>query len=83
MTRNLGLVFFVIIFTSLVYGGILYLSLKESKVCDQMVRLNDGTQYEATQVLSYSSGMTSIRLCTGEVLRTPTVNIKMVEELKK
>ena len=83
MTRNLGLVFFAIMLSVLVYGGILYLSLRDRKVCDQMVRLNDGTQYEATQVLSYSSGMTSIRLCTGEVLRTPTINIKMVEELKK
>lgn len=83
MIRNLGLVFFAIMLSVLVYGGILYLSLRDRKVCDQMVRLNDGTQYEATQVLSYSSGMTSIRLCTGEVLRTPTINIKMVEELKK
>lgn len=83
MIRNLGLVFFTIMLSVLVYGGILYLSLRDRKVCDQIVRLNDGTQYEATQVLSYSSGMISIRLCTGEVLRTPTINIKMVEELKK
>ena len=83
MIRDFWQIVLIISVTGLVFGGIIYLGSKENKVCDTLVRLNDGTQYEANQVQSYSSGMTSIRLCTGEVLRTPTVNIKMVEELKK
>ncbi len=83
MMINFSKTLIVIIIFGLYFGWFIKMVLKDNKVCDQMVRLNDGTQYEATQVLSYSSGMTSIRLCTGEVLRTPTINIKMVEELKK
>ena len=48
-----------------------------------MVRFNDGTQVEAKDVRSYDNGMTTITTCTDECLRTPTLNIKMVEELKK
>ena len=83
MIRNLKTVFFIIGLTVLVYGGILYLAFDKNNLCDKMVRFNDGTQVEAKNVCSYDNGMTTITTCTDEVLRTPTLNIKMVEELKK
>lgn len=83
MIRNFGTLFFVIILSGLIYGGILYLSFKKGDVCDKLVRFNDGTQVEAKDVRSYHNGMTTITNCTDDVLRTPTLNIKMVEELKK
>ena len=83
MIRNLSTVFFIITLTALVYGGILYLIFDKNNVCNKMVRFNDGTQVEAKDVSSYNNGMTTIITCTDECLRTPTLNIKMVEELKK
>ena len=83
MIRNFGTIFFVIILSGLIYGGILYLTFKKNDVCDKLVRFNDGTQIEAKDVRSHDNGMTTITNCTDDVLRTPTLNIKMVEELKK
>lgn len=83
MIRNLGTVFFIITLTALVYGMIIYLAFKKGDVCDKLVRFNDGTQIEAKDVRSYDNGMTTIKTCTDDILRTPTLNIKMVEELKK
>ena len=83
MIRNLGIVFFVIILTALFYGGIIYLRFNKNNTCDKLVRFNDGTHVEAKDVRSYDNGMTTIKTCTDDVLRTPTLNIKIVEELKK
>lgn len=83
MIRDFGQIFLIISFTGLVFGGIIYFGLKKNNVCDKLVRFNDGTQIEAKDVRSYDNGMTKITNCTDDVLRTPTLNIKMVEELKK
>lgn len=83
MIRNLSTVFFVIILSGLIYGGIIYLAFNKNNTCDKLVRFNDGTQVEAKDVRSHDNGMTTIKTCTDDVLRTPTLNIKMVEELKK
>lgn len=83
MIRNFGTIFLIIGLIGLIYVGIIYLAFKKGDVCDKLVRFNDGTQIEAKDVRSYDNGMTSIKTCTDDVLRTPTLNIKMVEELKK
>ena len=64
-------------------GGLVYYSIKKNKVCDELVILNDGSQIEAKQVLSYESGMSTIKMCNGQWMDTPTVNIKMVKPIKK
>lgn len=74
---------FIIVLSTLLYGGIIYFSIQESKVCDELVILNDGSQIEATQVLSYESGMSTIKMCNGQWMDTPTVNIKMVKPIEK
>ena len=53
----------MIILTFLLSGGIIYYSIKKDKVCDELVILNDGSQIEATQVISYESGMSTIKMC--------------------
>lgn len=83
MTRDFWQIFLMISFTGLLFGGIIYFALKKNNVCDKLVRFNDGTQIEAKDVRSHDNGMTTITTCTDDVLRTPTLNIKMVEELKK
>ena len=45
--------------------------------------MNDGTQIEATRVASYNNGMSTIKMCGGEWLDTPTLNIKMVKHIEK
>ena len=83
MIRDFGQIFLMISFTGLLFGGIIYFALKKNNVCDKLVRFNDGTQIEAKDVRSHDNGMTTITTCTDDVLRTPTLNIKMVEELNK
>jgi len=83
MIRDFGQIFLMISFTGLFFGGIIYFGLKKDNVCDNLVRFNDGTQIEAKDVSSGDNGMTVIKTCTDDILRTPTLNIKMVEELKK
>jgi hypothetical protein len=83
MTRDFWQIFLMISFTGLLFGGIIYFALKKNNVCDKLVRFNDGTQVEAKDVRSHDNGMTTITTCTDDILRTPTLNIKMVEELKK
>ena len=83
MIRDFGQIFLMISFTGLLFGGIIYFALKKNNVCDKLVRFNDGTQVEAKDVRSHDNGMTTITTCTDDILRTPTLNIKMVEELKK
>ena len=72
----------MIVITFLLAGGISYFSFKESKVCDELVILNDGSQIEATEVLSYESGMSTIKMCNGQWMDTPTINIKMVKPIE-
>lgn len=81
--KGMGLVYVLVVISLLLSGAIIYLSIKKRSVCDEIVTFNDGTQYEVIEVLSYRNGMTTIKLCNGHVFRTPTLNIKMVEELKK
>jgi hypothetical protein len=80
--ENIGIVLMIIL-TFLLSGGIVYYSFKKDKVCDELVILNDGSQIEATQVLSYESGMSTIKMCNGQWMDTPTVNIKMVKPIEK
>jgi hypothetical protein len=80
--KNIGIIL-MIISTFLLSGGIVYYSFKKSKVCDELVILNDGSQFEATDVLSYRSGMSTIKMCNGQWMDTPTVNIKMVKPIEK
>jgi hypothetical protein len=67
----------------MVYGLLTYVIGEENKVCDKLVIMNDGTQIEATQVSSYNNGMSTIKMCGGEWLDTPTLNIKMVKHIEK
>ncbi len=83
MIRKFSFIILVGITTGLVYGGIIYFSIQNDKVCDELVILNDGSQIEATEVLSYESGMSTIKMCNGQWMDTPTVNIKMVKPIEK
>ena len=83
MLRNFSVVMFIVVLVSLIYGGILYYSIQKGKVCDELVILNDGSQIEATNVSSYDSGMSTIKMCNGQWMDTPTVNIKMVKPIEK
>jgi hypothetical protein len=83
MVRNFSFVIFVVILTGLLYGVIIYFSYSESKVCDELVIMNDGTQIEATQVSSYQNGVSNIRQCDGNEVRIPTISIKMIKHIKK
>jgi len=44
MIRNFGTVYFVIILSGLIYGGIMYMAFNKNNTCDKLVRFNDGTQ---------------------------------------
>jgi hypothetical protein len=83
MIRNFSFVIFVVILTGLLYGVIIYFSYSESKVCDELVIMNDGTQIEATQVSSYQNGVSNIGQCDGNEVRIPTISIKMIKHIKK
>jgi hypothetical protein len=83
MIRKFSFIILVVITTGLLYGGIVYSSIQNDKVCDELVILNDGSQIEATQVLSYESGMSTIKMCNGQWMDTPTINIKMVKPIEK
>jgi hypothetical protein len=80
--RSIG-IFLLMILTSVTFGFFVYYSIQNDKVCDELVILNDGSQIEATQVLSYESGMSTIKMCNGQWMDTPTVNIKMVKPIEK
>ena len=80
--KNIG-IFLMIVLTFVLTVGILYYSIQNDKVCDELVILNDGSEIEATEVLSYESGMSTIKMCNGQWMDTPTVNIKMVKPIEK
>jgi len=56
----------------------IYFIIQEDTKCDSVVTLTDGETYECTAVASFSSGMSSIRLCDGTNIDVPTIRIKMV-----
>ncbi len=80
--RSIGIILLIIL-TSVTVGYFICLSSQNNKVCDELVILNDGSQIEATQVLSYESGMSTIKMCNGQWMDTPTINIKMVKPIEK
>jgi hypothetical protein len=83
MLRKYTLLIFIIVLSGIIYGGIIYLSFRKDSVCDELVILNDGSQIEATNVSSHESGMSTIKMCDGQWMDTPTVNIKMVKPIEK
>ena len=82
MIRNFSTVLMIIGTTLVIYGIIFYLCVGDNKICDELVIMNDGSQIEATEVNTYENGMSGIRQCNGEYVRIPTVNIKMIKEIK-
>jgi hypothetical protein len=80
--RSIGIILLIIL-TSVTFGFFVYHLIQNDKVCDELVILNDGSQIEATQVISYESGMSSIKMCNGQWMDIPTVNIKMVKPIEK
>lgn len=83
MVRKFIIIVIFVISIVLVYGLLTYTIGEEDKVCDELVIMNDGTQIEATHVASYNNGMSTIKMCGGEWLDTPTLNIKMVKYIEK
>ena len=83
MIRNFSFIILFIILTSVLFSWFVYISIQNDKVCDELVILNDGSQIEATQVISYESGMSTIKMCNGQWMDIPTVNIKMVKPIEK
>ena len=82
MIRNFSTVLMIIGITLVLYGIIFYWSVEDNKICDELVIMNDGSQIEATEVNTYENGMSGICQCNGEYVRIPTVNIKMIKEIK-
>lgn len=83
MFRNDRFIILVIVLAVLISSVVLYYGIQNDKVCDELVILNDGSQIEATEVLSYESGMSTIKMCNGQWMETPTVNIKMIKPIEK
>jgi hypothetical protein len=83
MIRKFSTIILVVITTLLVYGGMMYLSYEDNKVCDELVIMNDGSQIEATSISSYENGMSCIKQCNGEEVRIPTLNIKIIKPIQK
>jgi hypothetical protein len=81
MIRKFSFLIFVIILAGLLSILIMYFQIQDSNVCDELVIMNDGSQIEATEVVSYISGMSTIKMCGGTWMDTPTVNIKMVKPI--
>jgi hypothetical protein len=83
MIRNLSIIVALMVSVGLICGLLTYIIDEEDKVCDELVIMHDGTQIEATHVASYNNGMSTIKMCGGEWLDTPTLNIKMVKYIEK
>jgi hypothetical protein len=81
MIRKFIFLIFVIILGGLLSILIMHFQIQDNNVCDELVIMNDGSQIEATEVVSYRSGMSTIKMCGGTWLDTPTVNIKMVKPI--
>lgn len=82
MIRRNGYIIFAVILVCLIYSSLIYYAIQKDKVCDELVILNDGSQIEATDVLSHESGMSTIKMCNEQWMETPTVNIKMVKPIE-
>jgi hypothetical protein len=78
MIKNFSSIILVVVITGLIYGGIMYLVIEDSKVCDEQVTLDDGTLIKSTNVVSRDSGMSTIETCDGERIQVPTIKIKMI-----
>lgn len=61
---------------SIILGSYNY---KDSNGCNQVVFLRSGAQVDAVYIQSYTSGISAIKQCNGEVMETPTDNIKRVK----
>lgn len=83
MIRNFSFLILVVILTILISALVVIYSIKKDKVCDELVIMNDESQIEATEVISYENGMSTIKMCNGQWMDTPTVNIKMVKPIEK
>ncbi len=83
MIRNFSFLILVVILTILISALVVIYSIKKDKVCDELVIMNDGSQIEATEVTSYENGMSTIKMCGGEWMDTPTLNIKMIKPNNK
>jgi hypothetical protein len=83
MIRDFKFLIFVILLGGTFSFLMMYLSFKNGKTCDELVIMNDGSQIEATEVTSYDNGMSTIKMCGGEWMDTPTLNIKMVKPNNK
>jgi len=81
MIRKFSFLIFVIILGGLLSILIMHFQIQDNNVCDELVIMNDGSQIEATEVVSYRSGMSTIKMCGGTWMDTPTVNIKMVKPI--
>lgn len=83
MIRNFSMIMTVITVVLVSYGIIIiYWDIENGKVCDELVIMNDGSQIEATKVTTYENGMSYIHQCNGEQVEIPTINIKMIKEIK-
>jgi hypothetical protein len=82
MIRKFGFYVLLIIVCIIFYGWIGYEGYKQSKICDELVILNDGTKMEATETTS-KNGMTTIKLCDDQWVDIPTINIKMIKLIEK
>lgn len=80
MSKNLIILIssLIIVFWCVV---IIYFGYKGDTSCDELVTLNSDVKIEAIYVNSYNNGMTTIKTCDGDIIRMPSINIKMVEVL--
>jgi len=79
MSKNL----IILISSFIIVWGvvIIYFGYKGDTSCDELVTLNNEVKIEAIYVNSYNNGMTTIKTCDGDIIRMPSINIKMVEVL--
>ena len=63
--------------------GVIHWQIKESEICDELVILNDGSQFEATYVETSDNGLCYIKQCNGEKIKIPTVHIKIIKHIEK
>jgi len=53
----------------------------DSNKCDEQVILNDNTKINAKRVSSYDSGITNIKTCNDEIIKVPTINIRIIKQI--
>lgn len=82
MVRKFSVFILLAITSLLVYGTIFYLFYEDSKICNELVIMNDESQIEAKEVNTFENGMSHVYQCNGEEVHIPTINIKMVKKIK-